>query len=114
MVDLGQRLCLEKSWISRAVDSLVDERLVAKKANPADARSWIVSLTAAGKRRAEQLNETLDAHVRGLLSPLTVEQRAQATQSLQLVLSALRADAGLDGGRTEPHQLANHARQSRI
>ena len=96
MVDLGQRLCLEKSWISRAVDALVEEGLVAKKPNPDDARSWIVTLTAAGKRRVQQLNEQLDAHATQLLSSLTEVERAQVTRSLKLVLDALRIDAGID------------------
>lgn len=96
LVDLGQRLCLEKSWISRAVEALAAEGMVAKKANPSDARSWIVSLTAAGKRRVQQLNETLDAHATDLLSSLTAAERAQVTRSLRLVLSALRIDAGIE------------------
>jgi DNA-binding MarR family transcriptional regulator len=96
LVDLGARLCLEKSWISRAVEALVGEGLVMKKANPSDARSWMVSLTAAGKRRVEQLNATLDAHATDLLASLTSAQRLQITNSLQLVLDALRVDAGLD------------------
>jgi DNA-binding MarR family transcriptional regulator len=96
MVELGQRLCLEKSWISRAVDTLVAEGLVAKKANPEDARSWIVTLTAAGKRRVQQLNETLDARATQLLLSLSDAERAQVTRSLQLVLDALRIDAGID------------------
>jgi DNA-binding MarR family transcriptional regulator len=96
LVDLGARLCLEKSWTSRAVEALVEEGLVIKKANPSDARSWMVSLTTAGKRRVEQLNETLDAHATGLLASLTSAQRSQITNSLQLVLDALRVEAGLD------------------
>jgi len=96
MVELGQRLCLEKSWISRAVDTLVAEGLVAKKANPDDARSWIVTLTAAGRRRVQQLNETLDAHATQLLLSLSDAERAQVTRSLQVVLDALRIDAGIE------------------
>lgn len=112
MVDLGRRLCLEKSWVSRAVDSLLEEGLVAKKANPADARSWIVSLTAAGRRRVEQLEDSLDAHVGGLLSSLTGAERAQVTHSLQLVLSALRLDAGLERScSAEAHEAASGARR---
>ena len=94
--ELGQRLCLEKSWGSRAVEVLVAEGLVAKKANPDDARSWMVSLTATGRRRAQQLNATLDAHATQLLASLTRAECAQVTRSLQLILRALRAEAGID------------------
>jgi DNA-binding MarR family transcriptional regulator len=94
--ELGQRLGLEKSWISRAVDALVAEGLVAKKANPEDARSWMVSLTAGGRRRVQQLNETLDAHAMQLLASMTAAERAQVTRSLQMILEALRSEAGID------------------
>jgi DNA-binding MarR family transcriptional regulator len=96
MAELGQRLSLEKSWVSRALDSLVGEGLVAKKDHPKDARSWIVSLTAAGKRRVDQLNITLDEHATQLLDKLSATERAETTQSLQRILGALRTDAGLD------------------
>jgi len=96
MVELGQRLCLEKSWVSRAIDTLVEEGLVAKTDHPRDARSWIVSLTTAGKRRVERLNEALDSHATQLLSSLHAAERQQVKQSLQLILGVLRTDAGID------------------
>lgn len=94
--ELGQRLCLEKSWISRAVDALAIEGLVTKRPNPSDARSWMVSLTGAGKRRVQQLNQTLDAHATQLLSALSAAERAQVTRALQRILGALRVEAGIE------------------
>lgn len=99
MAELGQRLCLEKSWVSRALESLVKEGLVAKKDHPTDARSRIVSLTAAGQRRVDRLNATLDGHAAQLLDELSESERTNVTRSLQLVLEALRRDAGLSAGR---------------
>jgi DNA-binding MarR family transcriptional regulator len=96
LVELGQRLSLEKSWISRAVDVLVAEGLVAKKANPVDARSWMVCLTAIGRRRVQRLNQTLDAHAAQLFAGLSAAESVQVTRSLQVVLAALRAQAGID------------------
>jgi DNA-binding MarR family transcriptional regulator len=95
MAELGQRLCLEKSWVSRALDSLVKDGLVAKNDHPSDARSWIVSLSAGGKRRVAQLNTALDTHATQLLAKLATGERVEVTRSLQLILSALRSDAGL-------------------
>jgi DNA-binding MarR family transcriptional regulator len=92
MVELGTRLLLEKSWISRAVDSLVALELVAKEPNPADARSWIVTLTAAGKRRVKALNATLDGHAEQLLADLDAQDRQQVRHALQVLLKQLRQD----------------------
>jgi DNA-binding MarR family transcriptional regulator len=92
MGELGTRLLLEKSWISRAVDSLVALDLVAKAPNPADARSWIVTLTAAGRRRVKALNATLDGHADRLLAGLGEQDRQQVRHALLVLLKQLRQD----------------------
>jgi DNA-binding MarR family transcriptional regulator len=92
MNELGQRLLLEKSWVSRAVDGLVELALVSKEPNPADARSWIVGLTAAGKRRVRELNATLDGHAAQLLASLSERDRESVNRSLLLLLKVLRTD----------------------
>ncbi|HEY0858801.1 MAG TPA: MarR family transcriptional regulator [Albitalea sp.] len=92
MNELGQRLLLEKSWVSRAVDGLVALALVNKRANPDDARSWIVALTPAGKRRVNDLNATLDRHAQALLYPLGERERESVHRALLLLLKALRQD----------------------
>jgi DNA-binding MarR family transcriptional regulator len=106
MVELGQRLSLEKSWVSRALEVLVTEGLVAKKPHPNDARSWMVSLTATGKRRVAQLNETLDVHAAQLLNKLSAAEQLQIAKSLQLIVGVLRTDAGLDScGQSEASKI---------
>jgi DNA-binding MarR family transcriptional regulator len=92
MGELGTRLLLEKSWVSRAVESLVELNLLSKEPNPADARSWIVTLTAAGKRRVKELNATLDQHAEELLATLGDRQRKQVNDALLTVLQLLRQD----------------------
>src|SRR5882672_6299419 len=93
--ELGKRLCLEKSWIGRAVDGLASEGLVEKLPNPADSRSWLVKLTAAGKHRHKALNQQLEDHAQRVMSALSPNERSTVNQSLGLLLSALRGDAGL-------------------
>jgi DNA-binding MarR family transcriptional regulator len=92
--ELGRRLQLEKSWISRALDSLVQSGIVAKRANADDARSWVVGLTAKGRRRFGELNATLDAQADRVLATLAPEERATVSHALTLLLRALRADIG--------------------
>jgi DNA-binding MarR family transcriptional regulator len=93
--ELGKRLCLEKSWIGRAVDGLASEGLVEKRPNPEDSRSWLVKLTAAGKFRHKALNQQLEDHAERVMSGLSPNDRAVVNRSLGLLLSALRGDAGL-------------------
>ena len=93
--ELGRRLCLEKSWMGRAVDGLVGEGLVAKRTNPADSRSWLVTLTPAGNRRHKALNDQLVDHAKRVMGRLSPNERAAANRSLGLLLRALRDDAGV-------------------
>jgi DNA-binding MarR family transcriptional regulator len=95
MVELGRRLCLEKSWISRAIDALVEEGLVSKEPNPDDSRSWLVRLTASGNRRLKALNGQIEAHAERVMNLVPPNQRGRVHQSLVALLDALRADAGL-------------------
>jgi DNA-binding MarR family transcriptional regulator len=90
VLELGQRLGLEKSWVSRAVDGMAARGLVTKEPNPQDARSWLVTLTADGQDRLRELNQTLDTHAQRLLQSLSERDRAHVEKSLLLILKALR------------------------
>jgi DNA-binding MarR family transcriptional regulator len=93
MNELGRRLNLEKSWVSRAIDTLFNDGIVDKRPNADDARSWLVALTAKGRRRFAELNHTLDEHANRVLRSLSAEELATVNRSLEIVLRALRADA---------------------
>jgi len=108
MNDLGARLALEKSWVSRAVDTLVKEGLVGKTPNPQDARSWILALTPAGRRRCRALNAQLDGHAERLMEGFGPADQDTIRRGLALILRALRDDAGRQDGRStaEPGEQA--------
>ncbi len=90
--ELGTRVSLEKSWVSRAVEAMVERGLVSKEPNPLDARSWLVTLTADGRRTVDELNRTLDDHAEQLLGALSERERAAVESSLLLLMKALRED----------------------
>jgi DNA-binding MarR family transcriptional regulator len=90
--ELGTRVLLEKSWVSRAVDAMVERGLVTKEPNPSDARSWLVTLTDDGVRTVQELEQTLDSHAEQLLSALSERERSAVEHSLLLLMKALRED----------------------
>lgn len=92
---LGARLNLDKSWVSRAVDGLVERGWATKEPNPLDARSWLVTLTADGEGRVRDLNTTLDNHAARVLQHLSAPDRATVEKSLLLLLKALREDVDI-------------------
>jgi DNA-binding MarR family transcriptional regulator len=91
--ELGVRVFLEKSWVSRAVDAMVERGLVTKEPNPNDARSWLVTLTDDGEHTVADLNRTLDEHADKLLETLNERERQAVEASLLLLMKALREDA---------------------
>jgi DNA-binding MarR family transcriptional regulator len=103
--ELGTRVCLEKSWVSRAVDAMVERGLVTKETNPSDARSWLVTLTDDGERTVEELNRTLDSHAHQLLSSLTERERSAVEHSLLLLMKALREDSAANRYLPTPERM---------
>jgi DNA-binding MarR family transcriptional regulator len=93
--EIGARLSLEKSWVSRAVDGLVARGWATREPNPLDARSWLVTLTADGEDRVRELNATLDNHAARVLEQLDERERAGVEKSLRLLLKALREDVDI-------------------
>jgi len=92
VVELADRANLNKGQASRAAQSLVDQGLVAKTANAADARGVELTLTRKGRtvwrrvmavieRRNEEIFGGLDADGRALLGDLLdrlIERAQQA------------------------------------
>lgn len=90
--DLGRRLALDKSWVSRAVEALVQEGFLMKESTPEDRRTVVISLSRAGKRRAEELDESLNAQAEQIIGRVPQKQRPGIYESLRLLHNALRAE----------------------
>jgi len=88
--ELGRRLSLDKGWVSRAVESLVQAGLVAKSRQDNDRRNRWLQLTSKGQARYQTLNEALDTHAEQLMQPLSHEQRSVVHHGLQLLLNSLQ------------------------
>ncbi|MCW3481679.1 MarR family transcriptional regulator [Neisseriaceae bacterium JH1-16] len=91
--ELGRICALEKSWISRAVDRLVQRGLVEKSPCLQDRRGVLLTLSEAGAAEAARIEALLDEHARSVLQRLPAEARPEVMQALQ-VLDGLFVDAG--------------------
>jgi DNA-binding MarR family transcriptional regulator len=92
LADLGRRLALDKSWTSRAVETLVQEGFLLKESSTEDRRTLVVSLSKAGKKRYEELDRSLNAQVEQVMSHIPEKQRPGIYKSLRLLRDALRAE----------------------
>jgi DNA-binding MarR family transcriptional regulator len=90
MGDLGERAVVSRTRVSRVVDQLAAEGLVAREANPDDRRSAYATITEAGRRR---LRAAAPAYLAGIRRHFTdamtaAESRTTAT-ALEKVLASL-------------------------
>jgi DNA-binding MarR family transcriptional regulator/GNAT superfamily N-acetyltransferase len=92
--DLGARLRLEKSSVSRMLSKLVEAGDVSEDAGEEDGRVKMLSLTPAGKRRVQAIHAYAGAQVTNALSHLKTGQERTVLEGLRLYTAALGAAAG--------------------
>src|SRR5947207_11304187 len=98
LADLGRRTSLDKGWLSRAVETLVQEGLLTKTLGEADRRTIRIALSPAGQTRYQQLNETLDTHADRVMARIPPAEREQVAHALARLYQALQAEAAETAG----------------
>ena len=93
MADLGRNLGLDKGWVSRAVESLAEERLLIKEPGDADRRTIIVALSEAGKARLTELDGTLNGLSERVMQRIPAGQRAGVYSALEILHDTLLVES---------------------
>jgi DNA-binding MarR family transcriptional regulator len=88
--DLGRRLGVTPSTLTRNLARLLEAGLVEREADPQDARASRVALTAAGRRAATRLEVQERDFGREILERLPPERRPAVVLALQDLLLAVR------------------------
>ena len=90
---LGDGASLTKSGATRLVDRLEDRGMLERERSAEDGRVCCVVLTPAGRLALTEANQAFALRLEGLLSRLTVEQRAQLGQTLPALAQAVRRES---------------------
>jgi amino-acid N-acetyltransferase len=90
--ELANRLMLDKGWISRGVDRLVEAGLVERAPDHCDRRRVHLTLLPAGRARAVTLEARLDSHAASLLDHLSPDQDLQLAGILAQILANMSQD----------------------
>lgn len=93
MADLGRYLGLDKGWISRTVESLVQEKLLIKEPGDADRRTIIVRLSEQGKVRLSELDATLNGLSERVMQCIPTWQRDDVYAALEVLRDTLLAES---------------------
>ncbi|GGJ53619.1 arsenic resistance N-acetyltransferase ArsN2 [Deinococcus roseus] len=89
---LVDRLRLDKAWLSRNVEHLLQEGVICKTPHQTDRRASWIELTSKGQQQLEQLNSTLNAQTRRILSHIPEPEHPHIQNALTLLYSALQAE----------------------
>lgn len=85
-VQIGQRCGIDQSDMHTMLNELVEQGHVARAPDPSDRRRNLVTLTAAGRRRLEDLDATLTGVQHDILDALSATERDTLTGLLTRIL----------------------------
>lgn len=91
--DLGGELCIDKSNVARLCAKMVTAGHAVQAPGARDRRSRVISLTAAGKRLAREVNVASRERFGALLAGLKPAQREQVIQGLSQLVAAIEASS---------------------
>jgi DNA-binding MarR family transcriptional regulator len=92
--ELGRRCGIDPSDMVALMARLTGDGLVERGPDPADRRRNIVSITRAGRRRLDDLSETVGAAQDALLAPLSAAERDRLARLLARIVEHARPDGG--------------------
>jgi DNA-binding MarR family transcriptional regulator len=90
--ELGARLGLEKSTISRLVHQLEERGWVERQCLATDGRVTLLALTSAGRQANDQLTSARAAFFARVLERVPDDKRHHLLECLDLLVGALHAD----------------------
>ncbi|WP_353644281.1 bifunctional helix-turn-helix transcriptional regulator/GNAT family N-acetyltransferase [Mesorhizobium sp. WSM2239] len=90
--DLGRDLGLDAGYLSRLLKKFESRGLVTKAPSPADARQSMLTITEAGRKAFEPLDQASREEVAGLLGRLSTEHREAVVSAMQRVQRLLGQD----------------------
>ncbi len=88
--ELSVKLNLDKSTVSRIVESLVNIKLVKREIPKSNRRKTIISLTEEGRRICKEINSGNDKYYLNILESIPVKKRNVFLESFELFIKAMK------------------------
>jgi len=80
-----------KSRVTKVVQGLVKRGLIQRVHDPKDSRITLLTLTADGQRKIDEINEFIDSIHWEVLSRMALEQRRTLLQNLDILSASMEA-----------------------
>jgi len=88
---IAQKMNVVKSRVTKIVDGLVRRGLVQRVKDPEDSRVTLLSLTAEGQQKLNDINMFLSDVHREVLTRMSSEQRHHILSNLELLKTAMQS-----------------------
>ena len=92
LVDLADLLGLDKSTMSRTVNSLVEADLASRDLDAENRRYVIIQLTEKGKEVFQNTEESMEDYFQKIFGSIPEDKRVQVLESLSLLTDAVRSN----------------------
>jgi len=98
--ELSARLGLDKSTLSRTVESLAADGLAERTTSPKDRRAIVVRLTAKGRASADRINATWNRICADMFKDIPEKKHGRIIEAMDLIAGALgRTTCGFQSGK---------------
>jgi len=92
MGELSRRLMVTNGNVTALIDRLVDENLVARRADPDDRRAQIIDLTPGGRRAFAKMSQTHAGWIAGMFDGIDRKSLKALYGNLARLKASLNAD----------------------
>lgn len=92
LAELSRRLGLDKGWLSRTVEDMVQGGLIHKQPSVTDKRTVELRLTDEGRRQTGALDTELNDQSGRVFARIAESERANVLRALELLAGALEAE----------------------
>jgi len=90
LMGLVDRLSMDKGFLSKQIQQLVQMNLIAREANPLDGRAISLYLTDQGRELKMQIDQSMESYMNGIMAGVPLDKQAQLVESLDWMLIGLQ------------------------
>jgi len=88
---IGRKLNVVKSRVSKIIDGLISKKLIHRIKDPEDSRVSLLSLTAKGQKKIDDINAFLVQVHQGVLHQMAPDQRKALLTNLELLKASMES-----------------------
>ena len=88
---IAHRMNVVKSRVSKIIDGLIKKKLIQRIKDPEDSRVQLLSLTAEGQKKINEINRFLEGVYSEVLSGMAPDQRQAMLTNLDILKASMEA-----------------------